>query len=129
MNTWRGKAIKRNVGLVMVVLLSSLVLSACLFNEPPKPMLRDVKIEWDYIPRLVGRVVNNGGKADYLEIGVKVTPPNDPNTIWAVGWTNFTNFSSGENRGLNVPLIGDIPANTEIRWHWRWSTEPLKARY
>lgn len=116
----------------------SMVLAACgggpTSPPPPPPQieLHDVTFEWDeqgIASWMRGRVVNVGGSAQYIEIGVKITPPDDPDHILASGMANFLNFGSGESRPINLLLLpADEPAGPWT-YHWRWSTEVGKATY
>ena len=121
-------------GYVSLLVLLLLVLVACggPSSPPPKPQfeLRDLTFEWGPVASWArGRLVNVGtGKAQYVEVGIKVTPPDDPNYIIAKGWGNAVNVEPGMNVPMDIVLTGDIPTG-EWTYHWRWSTEVGKAMY
>lgn len=117
---------------ITVLLLLTLLLAGCsnggLFNAPPKLEVDDVVFDWEYLPTLRGRVTNTGGPADYIELAVKLTHPDDPNHIYMTGWTNFSKFRSGESRPVSILLTGERP-NGEFRYYWRVSTKAGGAMY
>lgn len=108
-----------------------------LGHELPRPPIcpahqeiitRVVELEDPVAPNVRGWVKNTGGAAKYVELAVKLTPPNDPDTIYMSGWTNFTNFGSGETRAFTIYLFGATPP-ADYADHWRYSTDVGGAAY
>lgn len=117
---------------VLIVFAVALLVAGCsgagLFKAPPKLEIETISFEWDTIPTAVGRVVNAGGHADYIELAIKLTHPTDENHVYMTGWTNFASFGPGESRPFIITLTGERPKG-EFRYHWRVSTTAGGAMY
>src|SRR5690606_36817432 len=107
--------------LTSVLLVLTLLLSGCL-SRPPEFAISEVEFDWSGIlGEMTGYIANTGGQTvHYVEIGVKLTHPDDPNAIYDTAWTNFANFAPGENRRFRVFFAQRPPG--VYRYTWRWST-------
>lgn len=118
------------------LLLVAMLLTACGgASKPAAPAPAKLEVtefvfdlEDPVAPNVRGWVKNTGGAAKYVELAVKLTPPNDPDTIYMSGWTNFTNFGSGETRAFTIYLFGATPP-ADYADHWRYSTDVGGAAY
>jgi len=123
---FRGCVVLKRAVFWVFILCLCLLMVGCL-PKPTNISVANVKFDWDFIPMVTGRAANTGGNAQYVELAVKLTHPDDPNLIYATGWTNFANFGTGERRSFTMVLTGTPPG--EFKYYFRWSTKVGGAMY
>lgn len=110
----------------MSTLCLCLVLAGCL-PRPTNISITDVTFDWNVLPKVTGRISNSGSEARYVELAIKLTHPDDPNHIYATGWTNFANFGAKESRSFTI-YLSDTPPG-QFKYYYRWSTKAGGAMY